>query len=510
MAADALTSPPVAQLVPRRESTGEHDKQGENFAELSRLPDLQSLRRTQDAVQIRDSLYSHSHGPSLFHSQKRPSKSLTLEPSTQSQGSLRTPLLVFKNLLDLLLLHHVPGPSLYRTRTEYNKHLGGGRTFEVLGASHALLELRASFNANQSAAGFPSIDASVQSTINDIPRVAIKRAYVDNHNAMGQASQSLDESLTRAFGHQLVCVEREIENLCHPGLYGHPNIIKILGWGLCLDTLEDPMALEPRVPLLVLERADFTLGQLIDTEELACRHGHCQTHHPQLAILKDIGRGLDAIHGAGLIHGDIKLENILIFRNVEGYTAKLSDFGLTIAAYSDGESDKLPMYRGTPRWCPPAGSTWYKHQDLFAFDHFAYGLVAWCIFASLCHSPLPPEGHIDPENEEQYAASRILETCISQVSKRHSVVPLPVQLCLRACLHSNPIYWRHRPWKSLDGITCLEAKAFNSGCDILPRKLKALVWNTRVQTRCSTPMKVTLTALLNSSRNIGNIPLKKL
>jgi serine/threonine protein kinase len=36
--------------------------------------------------------------------------------------------------------------------------------------------------------------------------------------------------------------------------------------------------------------------------------------------------GLEAMHGAGVFHGDVKLDNLLIS---DGYVLKLSDFGFT-------------------------------------------------------------------------------------------------------------------------------------------------------------------------------------
>ncbi|KAJ4983987.1 hypothetical protein SVAN01_10542 [Stagonosporopsis vannaccii] len=346
-----------------------------------------------------------------------------------------------------------------------------GRTFEVLGAASALLDLELGLKDSVSLPDTAAKTIAVRKAITNVPLVAIKRAYVDEHHAASQVSRSSAESLTRAFGHQLVCVEREIENLCHPDLRGHPNIIKILGWGLCLDTLEDVRAPEPRIPLLVLERADCTLGHLVTSKELSCQFSCVQRHERQLGILQDIGNGLEAIHKAELIHGDIKLENILIFRHREGFVAKLSDFGLTVAGSGDDPTNVVSTYRGTPRWCPPSGSARYSCQDLYSFDHFAYGLVAWCIFADLCHSPLPSEERVNAEPNDLFGPSKLIDTCLTQLALKHVDIPLSLRLCLRACLDDNPMHWRKSPWRSLEGVTYWHAKAFEYGLETVPQSL---------------------------------------
>lgn len=509
MAADALTSPPrTGPATPStlqqqlHESNGGRRTRQDSVPDLSNLPDLRSFSRTR-----RGKVPSRSFGSSLFQSLKRPSRSLSIEPSTQSRGSQRSPLIVFRDLLNLLLSHHVPGPSLYRTRTEYTKRLGSGRTFEVLGATPALLNLEVGLKGSIS---LPEIDAktvAVRKAITNVPLVAIKRAYVDEQHAASQVSRASAESLTRAFGHQLVCVEREIENLCHPDLRGHPNIIKILGWGLCLDTLEDVTAPEPRIPLLVLEKADCTLGHLITSKELSCQFGCVQRHERQLSILQDIGNGLEAIHKAELIHGDIKLENILILRHREGLIAKLSDFGLTVAGSGDDPTSIVSTYRGTPRWCPLAGSARYSCQDLYSFDHFAYGLVAWCIFADLCHSPLPSEERAGAESDDLFEASTLIDTCVSQLNRKHTEVPLPLRLCLRACLDDDPVHWRKFPWRSLVGITYWRVKAFEYGLETVPPILVNLGSSLRSRIGSSTFLKKGLTSLLRNYGDItGNAP----
>ena len=45
----------------------------------------------------------------------------------------------------------------------------------------------------------------------------------------------------------------------------------------------------------------------------------------------DIARGLSALHQAGLVHGDLKAENVLVCSSPSRrYLAKISDFGFSV------------------------------------------------------------------------------------------------------------------------------------------------------------------------------------
>jgi len=85
------------------------------------------------------------------------------------------------------------------------------------------------------------------------------------------------------------------------------------------------------------------------------------TRDEVLAIMRDAGRGLAAAHAAGIIHGDIKPENILVGKGV----VKVADFGL---ARQDRE---LSQTRGgTPGYMAPeqlAGGVANARSDQYAF-----------------------------------------------------------------------------------------------------------------------------------------------
>ena len=47
-------------------------------------------------------------------------------------------------------------------------------------------------------------------------------------------------------------------------------------------------------------------------------------------LATQVAAGLEALHRCNICHGDIKTQNVLVFRNGDTWTVKLSDFGGSI------------------------------------------------------------------------------------------------------------------------------------------------------------------------------------
>ncbi|KAH7348176.1 hypothetical protein BKA66DRAFT_305975 [Pyrenochaeta sp. MPI-SDFR-AT-0127] len=397
---------------------------------------LEKIKRVLDKESL-------SFRPSWFQSWKKNSQVLSIDPSSRSKRPPREPLAIFKDLLDLLVAHQVPGPMLFRMQTEFTDRLGHGRTFEAFGVSEKRFLKNLHIGSLQ-----PDRIKDIESIAKALPKIAVKRAYVDDLDASRRSASSAPTTATRAFGQQLYCVEREIKNLCNPALRGHPNIVRLLAWGLCLDTLEDVSGSVPRIPLLVLERANHSLVDFIEARPMS--NSTDAEGHLYAKISLDIGQGLSAIHDAGMIHGDVKLQNILMFHEEGNWVAKLSDFGLTVAAHPDSGTGYDVDYRGTPRWCPPPGSSRYVLGDLFSFDYFAYGLVLWCLFLNRTTSPMPPDDAILEGPEGPFAPINLYNTAMAQLLRANGAVSNRTRLIMRSCIHDDPRLWRTRPWRYLD------------------------------------------------------------
>jgi eukaryotic-like serine/threonine-protein kinase len=134
----------------------------------------------------------------------------------------------------------------------------------------------------------------------------------------------------------------------------HPNVVTVHA----LHTESDP-------PFLVMERlAGGTLEQRLAAGRPSLAEG--------IDIIAQIAAGLDAIHDAGLIHGDVKPSNVLF--DDKG-RVKLADFGLVpmLERMRPGEVLGTPAYIPPERalgTMPPRG---LAHQS----DIYSFGCVAF-------------------------------------------------------------------------------------------------------------------------------------
>ncbi|KAL1860095.1 hypothetical protein Plec18170_002044 [Paecilomyces lecythidis] len=164
--------------------------------------------------------------------------------------------------------------------------------------------------------------------------------------------------------HAMKAALMELYCLMHDPIRKHPNIIDLLGlaWG---SNYFEP---SHRLPVLVVEYADH--GNLADLQK---RHDLTPRIRRYLAL--DIGQGLEHLHRCGIIHGDVKSENILIFSHPEReHIAKLSDFGFSVI----GEAAETEVYVGGTRpWRAPETKSPVPRHFLRATDVYSYGMLLW-------------------------------------------------------------------------------------------------------------------------------------
>ncbi|KAF2444504.1 ankyrin [Karstenula rhodostoma CBS 690.94] len=174
----------------------------------------------------------------------------------------------------------------------------------------------------------------------------------------------------------------ELRALLHEPVRYHPNIVRLLGiqWGL------SPIS-ESTFPVLIMEYASFgtfkTLQSSQNTLPLSVKQKLCY----------DVGRGLSALHSAGIVHGDMKHENVLIFpfkrsRNSNTaqvpyemlYTAKLADFGGTVMDMLPSETRKLETWTW-PFQAPEVNDARpLTREGMMLTDVYSFGLLVWRAF----------------------------------------------------------------------------------------------------------------------------------
>lgn len=162
----------------------------------------------------------------------------------------------------------------------------------------------------------------------------------------------------------------EMRALLHEPIRYHPNIVRLLDirWDVSADT-GSPF------PAIIQEYASFgTLDKLQQRSQplpFSIKQKLCY----------DVGRGLSIIHACGMVHGDLKHENVLIFPNSypdppnQPYTAKLADFGGTVMDMSGDGTRRIPMH--TFPYEAPEVSEKLTEEGAKKTDAYSYGMLVW-------------------------------------------------------------------------------------------------------------------------------------
>lgn len=192
-------------------------------------------------------------------------------------------------------------------------------------------------------------------------------AAVKMPNFMLDTEQKLDLSDSKN-SRQVRSMMLEITALCHPSLRKHPNLVNLLAWGSSTLNWQE-------VPFIALEIANMDLASFLrNRNEVSINERHY--------LARNIACGLDAIHEVGLVHGDLKPENVLIFGEPGHWIAKLADFGGAANIRKDGYWEG----GGTIGWRAPEVRELYesgKPLDLSVVDrvdNYSFGLLLWSIF----------------------------------------------------------------------------------------------------------------------------------
>ena len=165
----------------------------------------------------------------------------------------------------------------------------------------------------------------------------------------------------------------EIRALLHPLLRYHPNIVTLLGlgWGSTADS-------DQVYPQLLLEFASHgTLHSL--------QSGQRSLPFPvKQKLCYDVGKGLSILHACGIVHGDVKSENVLIFDNTaeneeaHPYIAKVADFGGSIMDAERQKSCEILTF--TPQYAAPEIHGAISTTELKQSDVYSFGLLVCRVF----------------------------------------------------------------------------------------------------------------------------------
>jgi serine/threonine-protein kinase len=235
-------------------------------------------------------------------------------------------------------------------------------------------------------------------------------------------ARSSDEMIAR--------FEREVQLV---STLSHPNVVEIYDYGHSGGSF-----------YYAMEYLDgINLAQLVE------REGAVPLARA-LPILRQICAGLAAAHAAGLVHRDVKPENIMICRRgVEDDVVKILDFGLVKSTTQEHSRNLTRSLRilGTPLYMAPERLRDPADADARS-DIYAVGAVAFFMLTGR---------KMFESADDLGLSSRILNEEPPRVSAV-AAQPIPVELDLlvQSCLEKDRA---HRPQRATDLIEALDAIA---------------------------------------------------
>ena len=192
------------------------------------------------------------------------------------------------------------------------------------------------------------------------------------------------------------------------------------------------------------------------------------SEHETLSILRDVARALVYAHERGVVHRDIKPDNVLL----SGEAAVVTDFGIAKAinaartqagTNATGAITQLGTSLGTPAYMAPeqvAGDPSTDHRaDLYAFGCLGFELLTGS----------PPFHGLAPH---RLMAAHLGETAPSVSSRRADVNPV-LDALIAACLAKLP---EDRPANARVVLRQLESAVSGSSREALPASLGARQW----------------------------------
>ncbi|KAI1429751.1 hypothetical protein F5Y12DRAFT_709753 [Xylaria sp. FL1777] len=170
-------------------------------------------------------------------------------------------------------------------------------------------------------------------------------------------------------------VASEILVLGDPEIRSHPNIVRLhaISWEIH-ETRSWFFRKITRVwPILVFEKASYgDLGMFMASDQ-----GKALDIAARIELCRGVASAVAAAHKKGIVHGDIKPGNVLVFGDKEP-VPKLADFGF--AAFA---SNKHIRIVGTEIWRAPEIASRLTHtlKQAKISDAFSFGLLClWVIF----------------------------------------------------------------------------------------------------------------------------------
>lgn len=179
--------------------------------------------------------------------------------------------------------------------------------------------------------------------------------YVGEHVRVGR--RVAIKVLSRALSSNTRVRERFEAEVRAASVAGHPNVIQVFDVGELQDSrLYSVMEFVEGRDLyaLLLSEGELSL-------ERACR------------LIRDVVFGVRAAHAQGIVHRDLKLENVMVQSVTEGEFVKVLDFGIAAGVNMGTRSTAVGTVLGTPAYMAPEQAD--GARPTVQFDIYAIGVM---------------------------------------------------------------------------------------------------------------------------------------
>ncbi|KAH7063019.1 kinase-like domain-containing protein [Macrophomina phaseolina] len=240
------------------------------------------------------------------------------------------------------------------------------------------------------------------------PNASFTRASVDVENTVQH------EALTS--------IIQELRLLASAKLRGHRNLPAVLG--VFFQEEENPVGIRPCV---VFELATYDLKQYLLAETV---DGISISPQDMARFASDVADGIGALHTCGLVHGDVKPENILLFKRDGVLTAAVGDLGTCGAC-----TQTSGVIIGSLHYCAPEyhrGSPFAEHINSLSRDIYNYGLLLWSILTFCRENPFAPTQRFMIQHDDQAAVQSLLERAPDRPALQ------TFRNIIRQCVRSDP------------------------------------------------------------------------
>ncbi|KAK6358644.1 hypothetical protein TWF730_007967 [Orbilia blumenaviensis] len=184
----------------------------------------------------------------------------------------------------------------------------------------------------------------------------------------------------------------EVYILGHPVVQQHPNINSLKG--IAWDNVYDEVW-----PVLVFKKTEYgDLKHFMTTDE-----GKALDFSTKARLCYEIGNAVNLMHTCYAIHGDLKPNNILIFKNNDDeFSAKVTDFGYSTIFAQEQTDVRITLPQSWP-WTAPEieENPTVTFEQAKAADLFSYGLLCyWLLFYDELRDKASSEPDYDPRLKE--------------------------------------------------------------------------------------------------------------